>query len=287
MNNHSMNFPRKRLPIVLLLSWLALSCARGAAADDDEIVVSTAAATAQEVADMNVNFDQWIFPGAQNAAVGWQRIQTQVSVQLADVDRVCRLAEDQKQLLQLAAQGDVQRFEQQVEALRRKFDATKHDQEAVNNMWQDIQPLQRKQQRSLTGHDSLFKKILGKTLTPEQSTQYEALDAERRRFQYEASIKTALILLEGTLVLKHEQREALTKLLLELPAPRAFGRYDHYLINYRLATMPPEKIQPLLDNRQWQTIKQQFNQYRGMRQMLMDEGLLSRDDLAEPVAEIR
>ena len=73
INDDSMSSRRTKLPIALLLSWLALSCASGMAADDDEIVVSTAAATAQEVAEMNVNFDQWIFPGAQTAAVGWQR----------------------------------------------------------------------------------------------------------------------------------------------------------------------------------------------------------------------
>jgi len=283
----------QRWPLALFAAWLASSLGQfsACAADDDEIV--SAAAKAQQDADTDENFDQWLFPGVNDAAAGRLRIETQVKLQLAELERACQLTDAQKQRLHLAARGDMQRFLDEADVLRRKYDKVKHDQEAANQMWQELQPLQAKQARGLTGHGSLFAKILPRTLTPEQSAQYETVLNERRRFRYQASIAYALTSLEGSVALKHEQREALTKMLLELPPPHVFGREDHYLILYRLAAVPAEKLQPLFDARQWQGLTQQMNQARGMREYLIEQGMLLPEDLDEskkaaaPLAPLR
>jgi hypothetical protein len=247
-----------------------------AAPDDEEITAEVAAAAQQQqVRFVDQNFDQWIFPGANNAELGRLRLQTQTNLRLAEIDRVCRLSETQKQKLRLAARGDMQRFTDEVEQVRRKFEKVKHDQNAMGQIWQEIQPLQIKQANGLMGHDSLLMKVLPKTLTTEQAAAYETVVEERRRFRYRASIATSLITLENTVPLKHDQREALTKLLLEeTKLPLSFGQYDHYLVMYRLAHMPPARIQSLVDNRQWQALLPQLNQYRGMQSFLIQHGLL-------------
>jgi hypothetical protein len=51
---------------------------------------------------------------------------------------------------------------------------------------------------------------------------------------------------------------------------------------YRLANLPPTRIQPLFDQRQWDGLLQQFNQYRGMREFLIQQGMLTAEDLGEP-----
>ena len=268
----------------LALAVAALQAAVGriaAAADDDEII-SAAAASALKNANFDENtFDQWVFNGVNNATAGRQRIETQIKLQMGEIERVCQLSEAQKQRLQLAARGDVQRFWQEFETLRQKFNAVKHDEERANQMWEVIQPLQLKQARGLTGPGSLLMKLMKTTLTPRQFSQYEAIQLGRRRFRYQATIAVALNSLEGSVALKHEQREALAKLLFELPPPSAFGQYDNNLVMYRLANLPAAKIQPLFDKRQWDGLTQQFNQYRGMRDFLIQQGMLTPEDLGD------
>ena len=270
--------------ICLTLTLATLLPLAARAGDDDEIVVGPIAANLPEqMARMGrVEFDQWMYQNEGNAKQGEQRLQTQAKLQLAELGRVCELSDAQRSKLELAARGDLRRFLEEVDAVRRKFNAVKEDQNAMNQMWQEIQPLQAKMNR-LTGSGSLFMKTVPQTLSAEQTARYEAVTEERRKFRYQASIAVALHTLEGGVALKHEQREAIQKVLLDLPPPRAFGQYEHYLIMYRLANMPPEKLQPLLDARQWTALKRQFTQYKGMRQFLIDQGLISREDLgAEP-----
>jgi hypothetical protein len=275
------SLPPSRL---LLAACLGLSVAVGFAAEDDEIVVGPVPANLpQQRQNLHgINFDQQVFQNQGDAKLGEQRLRTQVALQLSELTRVCQLSDEQKQKLELAARGDVQRFLDEVNVQRQWFNAVKHDQNAVNQMWQKIQPLQNKMARGLTGPGSLSVKVIPKTLTPEQTVRHDAVMGERRRFRYQSSIAVALHTIEATVALKQEQREALSGLLLALPAPQASGQYDHYLIMYRLAGLPPEKIQLLLDDRQWTALKQQFNQYRGMKEFLIQQGLLTREELAEP-----
>jgi hypothetical protein len=266
--------------------WVVAASAAWGAADDDMVVdgpILPNDAQQQMQHFGVVNFDQWLFQPSGNARQAQQRMETQVKLQLAELERVGELAAAQRQKLELAARGDLQRFLDDVDALRRKFNAAvRKDPNAANQMWQEIQPLQARQARGLTGHGSLLAKVIPQTLTPEQSLKYEAVTIERRKFRYQAGIAVALHQLEGSVALSGQQRDALRKVLLDLPPPKAFGQYDHYLIMYRLAMLPPDKIQPLLDARQWTAMKRQLDQQRGMREFLIQQGLLTREELAEP-----
>jgi len=279
-----------RWPLEALVALVAacLPLAYATAAEDDMIVVASPANDPMELVDWEQNFNQWVFPGCENPEAGRQRIETQVKMQMTEIERSCQLTDHQRQRLQLAARGDVQRFLDQVEALRRKFKAAAPDQQEIGQMWQEVQPLQARQARGLTGPDSLLAKLLPRTLTDEQSKEFDAAQNERRRFRYEASIAVALHTLEGSVALTSAQRQTLTKMLLELPPPRVFGAYDQYLINYRLASLPPSaKLQQVFDARQWQALQQPFAQARGMRQNLIEQGYLSQEDLDATKPEAR
>ena len=264
-----------QLALSISLAWPLTGPVR---ADDDEIVVLPAAANAAAENEAEINFDQQVFPGLNSAAAGRQRLETQIKLQLIEIDRACQLTEMQRERLALAARGDLHRFLEQVEVVRRKFEAARHDQEKLGQIWQEMQPLQIRQARGLTGQDALLAKVLSKTLTDDQAKQLDLAQEERRRFRYAAGIGVALNMLESSVALTTEQRQALTRLLLELPPPRVFGQYDHIIVDYRLASLPQAKIQPLFDNRQWQALQQQFNQARAMREHLIEQGYLSRDE---------
>src|SRR5262245_10266371 len=264
--------------LAALIAFLASPLCDTLPADDDEIVAFPATSNPAERNVAEINFDQQVFPGLVNAADGRRRLETQVKFQLTEIDRACQLTEAQRGRLTVAARGDLQRFFEQVDVVRRKFDAAKHDQEKLGQVWQELQPLQNRQARGLTGQDTVLAKALSKTLTEEQAKQVEAAQAERRQFRYEAGIGVSLNAMEAWLALTNNQRQALTKLLLDLPSPRVFGQYDHMLVNYRLASLPQAKVQPIFDNRQWQALQQFLAQARAMREHLIEQGYLSRDE---------
>ena len=283
-----MSYNRNALKSLIapLVAALNMVPCLAAATDDDEIVTVVAAAN-PDVQEINVNFDSWVFPGAQTAEAGRHRLTMQASLQLAEVKGICNLSQEQQDKLRLAVDGDLGRFFTEVETLRRKFTITKRDREAVNEMWQEVQPLQAKQARGLTGPDSLFGRTLKAMLTAEQANEYDTATGERRRFRYKAAIAAALHSLENTVALKDEQRAALTKLLLELPPPRVFGQYDQHLVNYRLASLPMAELKPLFDDRQWQNLQQPLNQGRAMQGQLVQQGYLDGDEANIKRAEVR
>lgn len=228
------------------------------------------------------NFDQWIFQGNGNAANGKARLVTRLNLQLAEIDRLCGLTTEQKEKLQLAARGDTKRFFDEVEVVRQKFLAVRHDQNAFGQIWQDIQPLQRRVSLGLHGETSIFHKALRRTLNDEQMERYQNLLDERRKYRYRASIEVALTSIEHSVPLKHSQHEAIVKLMLdETPTPLAFGQYDQYLILHQLSKLGETRVKPLLDERQWKLMSVNFDQARGMEQFLIQQGLLPKVEVGE------
>ena len=221
------------------------------------------------------NFDQWVFQGSGDAAAGRARIASQLKLKIDELVRVCQLSDEQQKKLTLAARGDMKRFFDDVEVVRKKFLAVRKDQNAFQNIWQEISPLQQKLSAGLFGDASLFGKSLRKTLTDEQQALYRVVVEERRRFRYRATIETSLITLSNSVTLRTEQHEALLKLLVEeTQPPHIFGQYDNYLVLYRLAQLPIKKVKPLFDARQWKLLAPQLNQGRSMEAHLAQIGVI-------------
>lgn len=256
------------------LAILFGSASAFAAPDDGEPPPVAAAANNDFNMDES-NFDQWVFQGSGDAATGRARIASQLKLKVDELVRVCQLTDEQQKKLTLAARGDMKRFFDDVEVVRKKFLAVKNDQNAFQNIWQEISPLQQKLSAGLFGEASLFGKSLRKTLTDEQQAQYRVVVDERRRFRYRATIETSLITLSNTVTLRVEQHDALLKLLVEeTQPPHVFGQYDHYLVLYRLAQFPIKKIKPLFDARQWKLLAPQLNQGRSLEAHLVQTGVI-------------
>lgn len=249
-----------------------------AAPDDVEQVKLPEPANRQFFMDDN-NFEVNVFQPSGNAKQARTQIETKLRLQLDELTRVCDLTDAQKQKLKLAASSDVKKVFDEYEVIRKKFHDSKHDQDAWNQAWQEVQPLQQKMQAGLFGDGSFFSKSIRKTLSEEQLSKFEDVNQERRRFRYRASIESAMVSLENSVALLHSQHEAIVKLLLEeTKPPTSFGQYDQQVVLYQMSRVPESKLKPILNERQWKALQAQINLNRGMEQFLIQQGFLPKED---------
>ena len=238
------------------------------------------------------NFEANVFQPSGNARQARISIENKLKLQINEINRVCQLDEAQTRKLKLAASFDVKRFFDEVDVVRKKFKSGKHDQEAWNQIWQEINPLQTKMATGIFNDSSFFHKAIRKTLTEEQYSKYDAVVSERRRFRYKCSIETAMMQFEDAVPLNHVQHEAIVKLVLdETQPPLAFGQHDQQVVMYRISQVSESKLKSILDDRQWTLAKQQISQYQGMEQFLIQNGIIAKEkEAAEaklPKARVR
>ena len=234
------------------------------------------------------NFDRWVFNRGggpvQNAADARKELDRSLLLNIQEIDRVCKLTEAQKKKLQLAGRGDIKRFYDHYEVVKRKFHRLKHKQqddwqELWNELWQDINPLQTTFQSGLFHKDSLLHKSLRHTLTAEQLPRYQAQAEERRRFHHRASIELAVNSFEESMPLRDAQRQELIALLLkELKPLRKSSQIEVYIVTIQMSLLPDDKLKPVFDRTQWKIVRAQLDMYKGAVQNLKQRGLWPEDD---------
>ncbi len=274
---------RRTVLMILVLSWLLGDCLVVNAQDEED---DPAAEQLLQVQRGNFEvqenqFDSWIFQNVQTAAAR-KRLEQMLTLQMDDVDRACQLTEAQKKKLQLAGRGDVVRFFDEIEVVRKKFLLIRKDQQKFNEIWQDISPLQVKFQAGLFGDDSFYHKTLRNMLKGEQLSKFTTVDDERRKFQYRAKVELVVAMLENALPLRDEQRQKLIKLIVEeTKPPRHFGQQDYYIVMWNVSKIPEKRLKPLFSDAEWKALNQQFQQVRGLEQWLKQSGALAKDEVEE------
>ena len=149
----------------------------------------------------------------------------------------------------------------------------KNDQQKMQQIWQDISPLQTSLQAGLFYEDSLLVKSLPHTLTAEQLEHYDAIVRERRAFRHRAAIELTVALLEQNNPLRADQRRDLIALLTKQTKPaRRLGQYEHFVIMIQLDRVPEEKLKALFDPMQWKVVKYQLNKIERMEPFLRQTG---------------
>jgi hypothetical protein len=213
----------------------------------------------------------WVFQQDGNAAGARKRLDSYLTVHIDEIDLACKLTGEQKMRLQLAGRGDIKRFFDRFESLRRSFKPIRQDQPDFQEVWQkfwmSISPLQASLQNGLFEADSLFGKIALATLTPTQRESYDSVLNQRRQFQYRSSIALAVLTLDKTARLTQAQRRQLTEFFTkETKAPKKSGPYDFYYLLWQLSQLPEEKLRVLFDDVQRKAIDSQLQQARNMAQ---------------------
>ena len=225
------------------------------------------------------NFDQWVF-GGRNASAAKSRMDSLLTMKIEEVEKTCGINEAQKAKLRLAGRGDVKRFFDRVEDKRKKFQAVKNDQNKVNEIFQEIQPLQVTLAQGPFGEGSIFLKSLKRSLDPGQSEKYERVEREKQLFRYRAKVDLVVAMLDNAVGFNADQRRKFAKLLVEqTKPPRKFGQWDYQVVLLQASRLPADKVKPLFDDAQWRALGQQFEQAKGMETFLLKNGFLAEDDL--------
>ncbi len=249
------------------------------AQDDVEVEDVPAVEPQQQFVVADENFDQWVFGGRGNAAAVRKRFDSQLILQVEELERMCGISEAQKKKLQLAGRGDIKRLFDQVEVLRKKFQLVKNDQNKFNEFWQEVQPFQLVFNQGAFGPGSLFSKSLKQVLTSDQAVSYQAADRDRRMFQYRSTVEAVIGMLDQVFSFRAEQRQKLIDLIIERKRlPRIFGQYNYYLVLYQLSQLPEASLKEILDEPQLKALEKVFNQMRGYEQFLKSGGYLPEED---------
>jgi hypothetical protein len=225
----------------------------------------------------------WVFQQDGNAAGARRRLESHLTVHIDEVHLACKLTDEQKKRLELAGRGDIKRFFDRYEILRRTFKPIKRDQadfqQVWQQFWQDISPLQQNLQAGLFEADSLFGKIADTTLTPAQKHSYESLLNERRQFYFRNSIEKVVHSLDQAARLTQAQRRQLTELLTkETKMPPRSNAYDQYYLLWQLSRLPDEKMRLLFDDVQRKAIDVQLQQAQNVAQSLRGNKLWPGDE---------
>jgi hypothetical protein len=229
--------------------------------------------------------DQWIFNRWGGPAQAKTRLEANLALRIDDIHRACDITELQKKKLKLAGMGDVKRYFDRIEDLKRKYTTSANIAQANNNMWVEMQPLQLELNAGLFGDASLFAKTIRSTLSSDQAKRYQELLRERTALRGRATIEWFVVHIDKALGLSDRQRQRLIELLSnETPAPERYGQADFWFLMYQMTRLPDEKIKAILDEPQWRLLSKQFNQARGMGPWLRSNGLIAQDASAPTVA---
>ena len=255
---------------------------------DDEPEVEAAVMNVRMFVYTDENFDQWVFGNGKNASTVRASFDSLLTMQVEELDRACRLTDAQKKKLRLAGTGDVKRIFDVYAEKKRKFQLVKADQTRINEVLQDIQPLQAALAAGAFGEGSIFAKTIGRTLDPAQSERFAGVAKEKQLYRYRARVELAVGILDNYVGMTADQRHKLTDALVaETRAPRKFGRYDYQVVVYQASKLPEAKLRPIFDDDQWRKVRRQFDQVKGMESYLKTNGFLPGDDQNVTKTEVK
>lgn len=286
-----LQFPKSRHWLVVLI-WIAALGVGGTCGaisppvDEQEEPEEANAAEAPQPQFGPEVLDSWLFRN-RSATVVRSELDSQLSMRIEDLAGVCGATDVEKKKLQLAGRGDIKRFFDDAEKIRDKFRGTKQDQEAINAVFQEIQPLQMKLNSGLFGSSSLFAKTLRRTLTGDRAAAYDKVMQERLTFRYRAKVELVVGMLDSSLALRAEQRRRLIGLLLaETRPPRAFGQYDYYYVMVQAVRLPETKLKPIFDDAQWKILSRHLDQMRQIEPFLKQSGYMLDENEPAPAKPV-
>ena len=231
--------------------------------------------------------DQWIFSRWGGVRGAKTRLEANLELRIDDLERACEITQIQKKKLKLAGLGDIKRYYDRVEELKRKYATQPNPNNNLNNnnIWQEMQPLQIELNNGLFGDESIFAKTVKNTLGADQVRRHEDLMRRRVEERRRATIELFVVQIDKALGLSEPERGRLVELLFsETPAPKKYGQADYWYLMYQMTRLPESKVKAILDEPQWRLLNRQFTQARGMEPWLKSNGLIAQGDPARAAA---
>jgi hypothetical protein len=212
-----------------------------------------------------------------------RRLESRLKSRIDQVDRVCKISEEQRNKLTVAGRGDIKRAFARADELLRKYASARPALGGERLVFREIAEYRRAMtELDCFGEGSLFAKILPKTLSPQQWATREKSIRDASNAQHRSTIHWAVGSLDIWLQLGTERRGRLEELLISrtLP-PRKFGEYDYYGLLFQVSKIPETELKPLFDEGQWQKIGLQFAEARRLEKTLRLGGFLPEEDVAD------
>jgi hypothetical protein len=273
------------LAVAAMLAWVPSTSA--GAVDFIEIIEKE---TAQQSGNQHgfriEHFDQWVFRDQKKLADAQRQLAERLQGEVAMVHATLKMTDQQKEKLLLAGQGDLQGFLQLYSEVRGKFSEAlkQNDQQKVQNLWQEIQPLQKKYNGQIYGAGSIFDKTLVHLLDEQQSARLEQIRREQRKFQYQAAVNQWVLQFEQAAPLTHGNRQKLLAMIDQYtypPKSMTSSNGSHLLRYYILAQMadfPEGELRTLFDEPVWKVLQVQLRQGKSMQRSLEKQGLVPDKD---------
>ncbi len=274
--------------LVVISFLLPIAAAPAAFGQDDDVVDDAIAAPPavmppQMLPQVQFNpeqIDQWVFNRWGGASATKSRLEADLALRIDDLGRACSITEVQKKKLKLAGSGDIKRYYDRVDDLKRKYASSRNQANFNNNIWAEMQPLQVELNNGVFTEDSIFVKTVKSTLSAEQAERYADLSKRRAALRRQATVELFVVQIDKALGLSDLARGRMVELLLsETPPPGKYGQADYWYLMYQMSRLPESKVKAILDEPQWRILSRQFIQARGMAPWLRSNGLLA---LGEP-----
>ncbi|WP_047817420.1 hypothetical protein [Rhodopirellula islandica] len=229
-------------------------------------------------------FDSWIFQRhGRDEARCRSNLKKEIELQFVRLEQSTPLTERQKDALRLAGQGDIKRFFDRVNDAREKFllMEQKNDNQNINEAYQLASPLQQELSTGIFSNGSLIQKVTRYVMTEDQATELEEIEIKQYRAMLEASSKVFLATLGRGAALTAKQQRQLHELfqkriqqIQELPSGNNQAVLQHYILITWLGEITEKEADHILDPEQIQIVEKLAERAKGVRQMLLQQGLI-------------
>lgn len=235
---------------------------------------------ARQVRQIQINEQtimSWIFNNRQSTDLVRQELEEIIQTRIDLIVAACELTPEQREKLEMAGAGDIHRFFNEYQALRRTIKLGNVSMDEYQEINRKVQPVRQKYSAGLHSRDSLFAKAIPYVLDAKQQSRYAEFERRRRVRQYESMVRGTIALIENEVPLTNDQREKFLKLILAEEAPQrvdVVSYYHVYLVLYRISKISEDQLKPIFLENEWKVMKPLINRGQAYRQVLMREGLL-------------
>ncbi|MCA8998304.1 MAG: hypothetical protein KDA80_14995 [Planctomycetaceae bacterium] len=221
---------------------------------------------------------RWVFGNISSEKQAIEMVEDLLELKIDLVRQAIDLSDEQVVALTLAGQGDLHRFLGEYYMLRHGIKLGPMPQDEWQEVWRQVQPMQKRFQAGIYGHSSLLNKTVRSILNDEQWAEYQQLEADRVRRHYRSIVQATIASLEGKCPLTQDQRQQFIDLVMEQAPAREYNGhryYQMYYVLYQISKIDEEKLKPIFHEREWPIIE------RARKQGASMAGSLNLEELDE------
>lgn len=246
----------------LLIATVVWAGSIAHAQDDFEKVQP--AAPQPEDRDRGIPFESCAFGDSKSAAEARVRFETELSLYLDHIDRVCSLTEVQKEKLELVGRLEISRHLAQAAELQGHYKAIRlaaasepPNPKRYQAVLSDLAKLPLAGEQGSFLYSSMLYKVCKTALSPKQFALFRADRRAARESTHRAMINSVVLLIDSVAKVDHDQRVKLTEVISDATRnDRRMGGSlaDHMLTLAATVRISDAKIKPLLSAEQWQKV---------------------------------